>query len=375
MAMIRELTCLMCQKAYPWDRLQNLCSCGRPLSCQYDLADWDRNSLKDREPTLWRYGEMLPPVPRLSLGEGMTPIIPAPALGTNWFIKDESTNPTASFKARGMALAVSAAKFLGAKRLAVPSAGNAGGALAAYAAAAGVQASVFMPRDTPQANIVECLCLGAEVILIDGLITDCAVELKSRQESEGFFDLSTLKEPYRLEGKKTMGYEVAEQFEWKLPDVIVYPTGGGTGLLGMWKAFSEMESLGWIGPERPRMVSVQAAGCAPIVNAYRKDQQVAEEVKKAHTVASGLRVPRAVGDFAMLDLIRKSAGTAVAVSDEDLIAAAKEMARKTGVFASPEGGAALAAAKALREQGWISPNDTVLLFNTGSGIKYLEALA
>jgi threonine synthase len=272
-----------------------------------------------------------------------------------------------------MAVAVAMAKHLGAAKLAVPSAGNAGGALAAYAAKAGLEAHVFMPADTPQACVVECQALGARVTLVDGLITDCAAEIARRKEAEGWFDMSTLKEPYRAEGKKTMGYELAEQMDWRLPDAIVYPTGGGTGLVGMWKAFDEMQRMGWIGPERPRMISVQAEGCAPIVRAFHSGERFAGEFENARTAASGLRVPRAIADFVMLDLIRESGGTAIAVSDEEMIAGAREISAKTGVFACPEGGATLAAARKLTESGTLKPADVVVLFNTGSGLKYLEA--
>lgn len=283
-------------------------------------------------------------------------------------------NPTCSFKARGMSAAISMAKHLGIERVAVPSAGNAGGAMAAYAAKAGMEAHVFMPADTPNACVAECRCLGADVRLIDGLITDCAAEIGKLKEQERWFDMSTLKEPYRAEGKKTMGYELAEQMDWSLPDVVVYPTGGGTGLVGMWKAFDEMERMGWIDSVRPKMVSVQAEGCAPIVRAFEQGERFAAEFENAHTSASGLRVPRAIADFIMLDLISASGGTAITVTDEEMISAAKEMSAKTGIFACPEGGATLAGARKLRERGFIGEEDRVVLFNTGSGLKYLEAL-
>lgn len=333
-----------------------------------------KEALKDREPTMWRYREVLPPCEPVSLGEGLTPLHHTPSLGERWYVKDEGVNPTASFKARGMSAAVSMARHFGLRKLAVPSAGNAGGALAAYSAKAGLEAHVFMPLDTPRACIVECQCHGADVRLIDGLINDCAAEIAKLKDQEGWFDMSTLKEPYRVEGKKTMGYEIAEQMEWRLPDVIIYPTGGGTGLVGMAKAFDEMEVLGWIGSERPRMVSVQAAGCAPIGTAFARGERYAELFPNAATAASGLRVPKAVGDFIMLDLIRATGGTALTVTDEEMILAAREMAAKTGVFAAPEGGATLAAARKLTEASWLKPRDTVVLFNTGSGVKYLEAL-
>ncbi len=374
---LTHLSCFLCGRTYDWRQLINTCECGKPLKAEYDLSPQTlcKEALKDREPTLWRYREVLPPCEPITLGEGLTPLQHAPRLGQNWYVKDEGLNPTASFKARGMTTAVSMAKHLGVQKLAVPSAGNAAGAMSAYAAKAGMEAHVFMPSDTPQACILECQILGAHVTLIDGLITDCAAEVGRRKAAEGWFDLSTLKEPYRAEGKKTMGYEVAEQMDWHLPDAIIYPTGGGTGLVGMWKAFDEMERMGWIDSKRPKMISVQAEGCAPIVTAFNKGERFAEEFPNAHTAASGLRVPRAIADFVMLDLIRASSGTAIAVPDDEMIAAAKELSAITGIFAAPEGGATLAAARRLIESGFLKPDETVVLFNTGSGLKYLEALA
>jgi len=351
----------------------------------YDLeraaATLTRETLAGREPTLWRYREVLPVDNEenvLSLGEGMTPLIKAARLGSelgmnNLFIKDESLNPTGSFKARGMAVAISMAKELGVKKLAVPSAGNAAGALAAYAAKAGIPSFIFMPKDTPTANIVECRQTGAHVTLIEGLITDCGKIVAERKQAEGWFDVSTLKEPYRVEGKKTMGYEIAEQMNWELPDVILYPTGGGTGLIGMWKAFEEMEQMGWIGSRRPRMVTVQAEGCAPIVKAFAAGSSSGADVPNAHTVASGLRVPKAVGDFMMLNILRNSGGTAVSVTDEDLLAAVKEIGSAEGIFAAPEGAACLPALKKLLARGDVSRHERVVLFNTGAGVKYLDA--
>jgi threonine synthase len=339
-----------------------------------------RQSLFARRSDIWRYRELLP-VRRedniVTLGEGWTPLLHVKTLGeslglSELYVKDESLNPTQSFKARGMSVAVSMAKELGAKKLAAPSAGNAGGALAAYCAHARIGAYLLMPRDTPRANIIECEVMGAHVRLMDGLITDCGAEVSRLKESEGWFDVSTLKEPYRVEGKKTLGYEIAEQLAWTLPDVIVYPTGGGTGLVGMWKAFDELQQLGWIGDKRPRMISVQAAGCAPIVRAFEAGDRFAEEFENAATVASGLRVPKAIGDFLILDAIRESGGTAVSVTDEELIEGAKEMARSEGIFASPEGGACVPAIRQLVAGGAVKPDEKVLLFNTGSGIKYLD---
>src|SRR5438445_5816105 len=317
---LTHLECTACGLRHDWSRLQNLCTaCGKPLFAVYDLAAvgkldcFKQSSLREREKSLWRYRELLPlpkDVEPVSLGEGGTPLLRAQAFAddVDLWIKDESLNPTQSFKARGMSVAISMAKFLGAKKLAVPSAGNAGGALAAYAARAGLEAHIFMPRDTPRANIIECRELGAHVTLIDGLITDCGAEIARRKEKEGWFDMSTLKEPYGVEGKKTLGYEMAEQLNWKLPEVILYPTGGGTGLIGMWKAFDEMEKLGWINSKRPRMFSVQASGCQPIVRAFRAGEKFAAEHLGASTKASGLRVPKAIGDFIILDVLRKSGG-------------------------------------------------------------------
>ena len=332
---------------------------------------------------MWRYREVMPvenDADIVSLGEGWTPLLHARRLGaavgmTELLIKDESLNPTQSFKARGMSAAVSMALELGARKLAAPSAGNAGGALAAYAAAAGLEAYIFMPRDTPHANVVECEQTGAHVTLIDGLITDCGQQIAQRKDAEGWFDVSTLKEPYRVEGKKTLGYELAEQLDWRLPDVIVYPTGGGTGLVGMWKAFAEMESMGWIGSERPRMISVQASGCAPIVRAFEAGATHAAEFENAATVASGLRVPKAIGDFLILDALRASDGSAVAVTDEELLAAVGEIGRLEGLFVAPEGAACVPAIRKLLERGEIQPDEQVVLFNTGAGIKYIEAMA
>jgi threonine synthase len=326
---------------------------------------------------LWRYREVLPlpaDVEPISLGEGGTPLLRADRFSkdVDLWIKDESLNPTQSFKARGMSVAVSMAKYLGARKLAAPSAGNAGGALAAYAARAGLEAHIFMPRDTPRANIIECRELGAHVTLIDGLITDCSAEIARRKEAEGWFDMSTLKEPYRVEGKKTLGYELAEQLNWKLPDVILYPTGGGTGLIGMWKAFDEMEALGWIDQKRPRMFSVQASGCAPIVRAFDAGEKFATEFPNAQTLASGLRVPKAIGDFLMLKILHKSNGGAVAVDDEEMIRVGREVGASEGLFVAPEGAACFVAFKQLRASGKIDNHERVVIFNTGSGIKYLD---
>lgn len=383
---VTHLECALCGLEHEARRLHNLCrACGKPLLVRYDLerskTTLTRESLVARRPDLWRYREVLPVEKDeniISLGEGWTPLLRAQRLGKRvkvheLYIKDESQNPTQSFKARGMTTAVSMAKELGATKLAVPSAGNAGGALSAYAARAGLKSFIFMPRDTPRANVVECEQTGARVTLIDGLITDCGAEVARRKEKEGLFDVSTLKEPYRVEGKKTLGYELAEQMNWVLPDVIIYPTGGGTGLIGMWKAFAEMEQMGWIGSKRPRMVTVQAAGCAPIVQAFEEGKRFADEFPDAATTASGLRVPKAIGDFLILDALRESGGTAVAVTDEELIAATAEIGATEGIFCAPEGAACLPALRQLLETGEVTANDRVVLFNTGSGVKYIES--
>jgi threonine synthase len=380
-----HLQCTSCGLRHEWSRLQNLCTaCQKPLFPIYDLGAvgraLTREALATREKSLWRYREVLPlpaDVEPVSFGEGGTPLLRAARLGdalglASLWIKDEAQNPTQSFKARGMAVAVSMAKHLGATKLAVPTAGNAGGALAAYAARAGLEAHIFMPRNTPRANVVECRELGANVVLIDGLITDCGAEIARRKAAEGWFDLSTLKEPYRVEGKKTLGYELAEQLGWALPDVILYPTGGGTGLIGMWKAFDEMETLGWIGSARPRMFSVQASGCAPIVRAFEAGEPAAAEFPDAHTCASGLRVPKAVGDFLMLKILRESKGGAVAVDDEEMIRITRKVGSAEGLFVAPEGAACFVALEKLLSAGTIGAEERVVVFNTGSGIKYLD---
>ncbi len=385
---ITHLECAACGLEHEAQRLHNLCrECGKPLLVRYDLERVGRSltkqSLSGRRDDMWRYREVLPVESDenvVTLGEGWTPLLRTERLGQklglrNLYIKDESQNPTQSFKARGMTAAVSMAKELGARKLAVPSAGNAAGALAAYSARAGLECFIFMPRDTPRANVVECEQTGAHVTLMDGLITECGAEVGRRKEAGKWFDVSTLKEPYRIEGKKTLGYELAEQFNWTLPDVIIYPTGGGTGLIGMWKAFDEMEQMGWIGPERPRMATVQAAGCAPIVRAFEEGKRFAEEFPNAATLASGLRVPRAIGDFLILDALRESEGTAIAVTDEDLIAATREIGATEGLFCAPEGAACLPALRKMIETGQVKPEERVVLFNTGAGVKYVESFS
>ena len=379
---LRYLECTACGLRHEWSHLQNLCiACHKPLFAIVDLAKagraLTREALATREKSLWRYREVLPlpaSVEPVALGEGGTPLLRATKFAddVDLWIKDESLNPTQSFKARGMSVAVSMAKHLGATKLAVPSAGNAGGGLAAYAARARLEAHIFMPRDTPRANIIECRELGAHVTLIDGLITDCGAEIARRKADEGWFDMSTLKEPYRIEGKKTLGYELAEQLDWKLPDVILYPTGGGTGLIGMWKAFDEMEVLGWIDRKRPRMFSVQASGCAPIVRAFEAGEKFAAEFPNAHTIASGLRVPKAIGDFLILKILRQSNGGAVAVDDQEIVRVVRDVGSTEGLFVAPEGAACFAALKSLRRAGKIDIGERVVIFNTGSGIKYLD---
>ncbi len=383
---VTHLECANCGKEHEANKLQNLCiDCGKPLLVRYDLAKaaetLTKDALKERQSTLWRYCEVLPVENKeniVCLGEGWTPLLKTDRLAAalpiklNLYIKDESTNPTQSFKARGMTAAVSMAKELGVKKCAAPSAGNAAGALAAYAARAGMEAHLFMPSDTPRANIIECEQTGAFVTLVDGLITDCGRIVAERKDAEGWFDVSTLKEPYRVEGKKTMGYELAEQFGWKLPDVILYPTGGGTGLIGMWKAFAEMQMLGWIDSRRPRMISVQAKGCAPIVTAFENGARFAGEFPDAQTVASGLRVPKAIGDFLILDALRESGGTAIAVTDQELLAAVGEIGAAEGIFCAPEGAACLPALRVLIDKDLVKENETVVIFNTGAGVKYLE---
>jgi threonine synthase len=391
-----HLECALCGLRHEANTIQNLCvECGKPLLVRYDLEKaaltLTLESLATRDSSLWRYQEVLPvedPNNVVSFGEGWTPLLKADRLADslpiklNLLIKDEGQNPTQSFKARGMTAAISMAKELGVKKVAVPSAGNAAGAMAAYAARAGMEAFIFMPSDTPRANIVECEQTGAHVTLIDGLITDCGRIVAERKQSEGWFDVSTLKEPYRVEGKKTMGYELFEQFSsiqnpkskiQNLPDVIIYPTGGGTGLIGMWKAFDEMEQMGWIDSKRPRMVTVQSETCAPIVTAFERGERFADEFENASTVASGLRVPKAIGDFLILDAIRASGGTAISVSDAELVKAVGEIGAAEGIFTAPEGAACLPALRRLIEQGLVTERETVVLFNTGSGIKYLEA--
>lgn len=386
MSFVTHLECTRCSRSYEAGLPHNLCACGGPLYVRYDLQAaaraWDRSALADGPKSLWRYAPLLPcrkPGSVVSLGEGYTPLVHAARLGGRYqtgslYVKDEGLNPTGTFKARGLSCAVSMARELGLRRLAIPSAGNAASALAAYAAAAGMEAHIFMPADVPRANLVECRLFGACVTLVDGLISDCARVLAERGPKEGWFDVSTLKEPYRVEGKKSMGYEVAEQFGWRLPQAIFYPTGGGVGLLGMWKAFDEMQQMGWIGEERPKMVVVQAAGCAPVVKAFENGAKSAQFWEGAETIAAGLRVPKPLGDFLILDIVRASGGTAVAVTDEEIRESVRELSAAEGILAAPEGAACVAAYRHLRESGFLAAQDTVVLFNTGSGLKYLDVI-
>jgi threonine synthase len=384
-----DLVCSDCGTHYSAAEIHTYCpECQAPLLVRYDLEQAarrvDREEVHKRSKGMWRWHELLPvldPQNVITLGEGDTALLGLPRVGrilglSNLYVKDESSNPTGSFKARGLSAAVSKARELGVEKVIIPTAGNAGGAMAAYAARSGMKALIYMPKDTPIANILESRIAGAEVILVDGLISDAAGMAGLKAREEGWFDVSTFKEPYRMEGKKVMGYELAEQFDWSLPDVIIYPTGGGTGLVGMWKAFDELEKLGWLkNTKRPRMVSVQAEGCAPVVKAFLTGVDFCDFWQGAHTLASGLRVPKSFADRLILSAIRESQGTAVAVSDESIAEYQKKLAAQEGIFAAPEGAATLAALAALVEQKWIQPDERVVLFNTGSGLKYLDHAA
>jgi len=378
------LECSLCGTKLDAGQVANLCSCGGPLLVRYDLDiirhRWLRRDVANGPATMWRYAPVLPPSPEsiVSLGEGWTPLVRSNRLGArigaeNLWVKDEGLNPTASFKARGLSCAVSMCVELGIRKVAIPSAGNAASAMAAYAAAAGIEAHIFMPIDVPQANYLECKAYGAHVTLINGLISDCARIVAERGPSEGWFDVSTLKEPYRIEGKKTMGYEVAEQMGWELPDAIFYPTGGGVGMIGMWKAFEEMDRLGWIGSRRPKMIAVQAAGCQPVVRAFEENEARSKFYENAETVAAGLRVPKPLGDFLVLDAVRASGGTAIAVTDDEMLDAGVQLASDEGIYAAPEGAACVAGAQKLLASGFLKPSDRIVLYNTGSGLKYPEA--
>jgi threonine synthase len=386
MTYLTHLSCSECGAHFNADAIQTFClACQAPLMAQYDLEaarqQLDREAISRRPPGMWRWAELLPvhdPQYRLTLGEGDAPLLSLPRLGAelglpDLFCKEEGRNPTGSFKARGLAAAVSKAKELGLQRLIIPTAGNAGGALAAYAARGGLQACVIMPDDTPLANIEETRITGAEVILVPGLISDAARLAGEKAKTEGWFDVSTFKEPYRTEGKKVMGYELAESFGWRLPEVMLYPTGGGTGLVGMWKAFAELEALGWLeSAARPRLVAVQAEGCAPVIQAFNSGAARCEFWQGAQTIAAGLRVPKSFADRQMLRDLRQSNGTGVAVSDEAITRAQQRLAALEGIFAAPEGAATLAALEQLLRQGWIQPDERIVLFNTGSGLKYLH---
>lgn len=379
MPAISYFECSKCGEHLSPEKPQTICpQDGGSLYVRYDLKAIREKASRDSIPggpaTMWRYAAVLPDAEPVTLGEGFTPMLPS-RRDRNVWIKDEGLNPTGSFKARGLCMAVTMAKAYGIKKVAVPSAGNAASALAAYSAAAGIEAHIFMPRDVPQANLVECQSYGAKVTLVEGLISDCARMVNERKQAEGWFDISTLKEPFRVEGKKTMGYEIAEQMGWKLPEAVIYPTGGGVGLIGMWKAFDEMEQLGWIDGRRPKMIAVQAAGCAPIPRAWQDHKQVSEMWQNAQTLAPGLRVPKAYGDYIILDILKKSGGAAIEASDDEIMEAFHEWAEHEGIFAAPEGAASLVAYRKLCEIGFLKPEDKVVLFNTGSGLKYIDVIA
>jgi threonine synthase len=380
---VKDLYCSKCRTRYPVDSIQNLCSCGGPLLVDYDYTRagqyLTREILRSRPDSMWKYREVLPvrdDVNIITLGEGGTPLLPSRAIGKalglpHLYFKDESVNPTGSFKARGLGMAVSRAHELGIRKVIIPTAGS---AVAAYAARAGMQALIIMPKDVPTPFLVDCVYHGAQIELVEGTIKDCGTRAAEKVKNEGWFSMATLKEPYRIEGKKTMGYELAEQFAYELPDVVIYPTGGGTGIIGMWKAFDEMEKMGLINARRPKMVSVQAEGCAPIPRAFEQGLESAGEFPNPTTLAAGLRVPSAVGDFLILNVVRASHGTALAVSDEEIIRDTKELGSKEGIFAAPEGGASLACLKKLIEADFVKPSDKIVVFITGSGYKYLDVL-
>lgn len=385
MTTLTHLECSLCGARHDAGRAWNLCACGGPLLVRYDLEsarrNWSREWLAASPSSMWRYAPVLPvanPSSLVTLGEGWTPMVRArryeASLGAeSVWIKDEGLNPTASFKARGLACCISMCRELGMRRVAIGSAGNAASSAAAYAAAAGIEAHIFMPRDVPNANYLDCLAYGARVTLVDGLISDCGRIVAEGAARGDWFEINTLKEPYRVEGKKTMGYEVAEQLQWRLPDAIFYPTGGGVGLIGMWKAFDEMQALGWTGPERPKMIAVQAAGCAPVVKAFEEGKERAEFWQNARTISSGLRVPKPLGDFLILQAVRASGGTCVAVEDRQALQAGARVAALEGIYPCPEGAACFAALEHLLQDGFLRPTDRVVIFNTGSGLKYPEA--
>jgi len=385
MPKIKELECSRCKTTVSADRPQTLCpKCAGSLYVRYDLGGLKglpkrqqiaRDGEADGWAGMWRYRSVLPEVKPVTLGEGWTPVLRSKRY-PNVMVKEEGANPTGSFKARGLALAVTMAKHYGLEKLAVPSAGNAAGALAAYAAAAGIEANIFMPKDVPFANFVEAKMYGANVTLVDGLISDCGRMVAERKEQEGWFDISTLKEPFRIEGKKTMGYELVEQLGWEYPDAVFYPTGGGVGLIGMWKAFAELEELGWVKPgKRPKMIAVQSSGCAPMVRAFEEHASASKMWENAATFASGLRVPKPYGDYIMLEILRESGGVALALPDEVILASLQEWAKNEGIFLSPEGAAATAAYDHLLKTGFLKPEDRIVLFNTGAGLKYTDVTA
>jgi threonine synthase len=385
MPTITHFECSRCRAAIPAGKPQTICpQCSGALYVRYDLRPLRgaaaRESIAKKAASsnwsgMWRYASVLPEVKPVTLGEGWTPMLRSRRY-QNAFLKEEGANPTGSFKARGLALAVTMAAHYGLRKLAVPSAGNAAGALAAYAAAAGIEANIFMPKDVPNANYVEAVLYGANVTLVDGLISDCGRLVAERKEKEGWFDVSTLKEPFRIEGKKTMGYELVEQLGWEYPDAVFYPTGGGVGLIGMWKAFGELEELGWVKPgKRPRMVAVQSSGCAPIARAFEQKEKVSQTWQNASTFAAGLRVPKPYGDYLMLEILQESGGVARSFPDEQILASLKDWARHEGIFLSPEGAAATAAYDHLISTGYLKPQDRVVLFNTGSGLKYSDVIA
>jgi threonine synthase len=384
MPTIDHLECSRCKARIPASGPQTLCpNCAGSLYVRYDLNGVRGTAQRDAiakdasgSPWLgmWRYRSVLPDVQPVTLGEGWTPMLRS-RRHPNLYIKEEGANPTGSFKARGLGLAVTMARHYGLRKIAIPSAGNAAGALAAYCAAAGIEAHIFVPGDVPFANYVEALSYGAKVTLVDGLISDCARMVTERKEKEGWFDISTLKEPFRVEGKKTMGYELVEQLGWEYPDAVFYPTGGGVGLIGMWKAFGELEELGWVNGKRPRMIAVQSAGCAPIPRAFAQHAATSEAWKYAATFASGLRVPKAYGDYIILEILRESGGTAPAIPDDEILASIKDWAQHEGIFLSPEGAAATAAYDRLLANGFLQSSDRVVLFNTGAGLKYVDVIA
>jgi threonine synthase len=383
MPSIAHLECSRCHATLDASTPQTVCAlCAGALYVRYDLTAAKGTAVRDTVGTsnsdlrwsgMWRYSPVLPSIEPVTLGEGWTPMLPSRRYASV-YLKEEGANPTGTFKARGLSLAMTMARHYGIKKIAVPSAGNAGGAAAAYAAAAGIEAHIFMPKDVPLANQVECMAYGAKMTLVDGLISDCARIVNERKQQEGWFDLSTLKEPFRIEGKKTMGYELVEQSGWTYPDAVFYPTGGGVGLIGMWKAFQELEELGWVTGKRPKMIAIQAAGCAPVARAYDENQPVSRMWENAATFASGLRVPKPYGDYLILDIVRESHGTVVALSDEQIFASLRDWASEEGILLSPEGAAATAAYDHLLSTGFLSPSDKVVLFNTGSGNKYTDVI-